>query len=83
LDKCYWEVNFLVKINPGSNVQKNNETRTASAGSENLFIPEPNMLAVGVFQCPVCHETFKSRDDYDSHVLARHQTITEAGALRK
>lgn len=62
----------MVKINPGSNIHKDNETRTASAGSEKILIPEPIMVEHGRFQCPVCDKIYKSREDYDSHALTEH-----------
>jgi len=64
----------LVKINPGSNIHGDNETRRASAGSEKLDIPEPRMVEHGRFECPVCRKIYKSREDYDSHALSQHST---------
>ena len=66
----------MVRINPGAK-NKENDTRTASAGSERLSIPSPRMVEKEMFQCPICSRTFKSREDYDSNVLAQHQTETE------
>jgi hypothetical protein len=66
----------LVKINPGSNVHEDNETSTATPGMLNVSIPEPKMVN-GKFQCPICENTFRSREDYDSHVMSKHQTETE------
>lgn len=68
---------FLVKINPGSNIHKDNETRTASAGSEKISIPTPKMVNDGKYQCPICGRIYDSRDDYDSHMLAQHSTPVE------
>jgi hypothetical protein len=63
---------LLVKINPGSNIHKDNETRTASAGSDKISILEPKMVEHGRFQCPVCGKIYKAREDYDSHALSEH-----------
>ncbi len=65
---------MLVKINPGSNVHKDNETRRASAGSEKIAIREPKMVQNGKYECPVCGKIYKSREDYDSHALSEHSS---------
>jgi hypothetical protein len=67
---------LLVRINPGSNVRGDNKTSTAVPGMLNVNIPEPKMTD-GKFQCPVCGKLFNSREDYDSHAMAHHQSETE------
>ena len=69
----------MVKINPGSNVHGDNETRNATPGMRNVDIPEPKMTE-GKFQCPVCDRLFTSREAYDSHAMAHHQTEAETSA---
>jgi hypothetical protein len=66
----------MVKINPGSNVHEDNGTSTQKPGMQNVDIPEPKMVS-GKFQCPICDSAFRSREDYDSHVMSKHQTQTE------
>ena len=61
------------KINPGSNINKDNDLRTATPGMLNVDIPEPKMLEKGEFQCPICDRTFNSKEDYLSHAMAHHQ----------
>jgi len=68
----------LSKINPGSNFNEDNEVRTATPGMRNVDIPEPKALGKGKFQCPVCDNTYSSRQDYISHALAHHQICPEA-----
>lgn len=72
------EVNFLVRINPGSNVQGDNKTGTAVHGMTNVEIPEPKIVEKGKFECPVCGKIFNSRADYDSHAMALHQANPES-----
>jgi hypothetical protein len=72
------EVNYLSKINPGSNVYEDNDLKTAVPGMLDVDIPEPIMLEHGRFECPVCHETYRSKEDYISHAMARHQMRTDA-----
>jgi hypothetical protein len=67
----------MSKINPGSNVNEDNDLKTGSTKMPNDF-PEPKVLGKGKFQCPVCNNTFSSRQDYISHALARHQTCPES-----
>ena len=67
----------MVRINPGSNVHGDNEIGTATPGMVNVDIPEPKLVGKGVFQCPVCGETYNSREAYDSHAMTRHQTETK------
>lgn len=68
----------MVKINPGSNVQGDNKTKTAVHGMMNVEIPEPKMVEKGKFECPVCGKIFDSRARYDSHAMARHQANPES-----
>jgi predicted RNA-binding Zn-ribbon protein involved in translation (DUF1610 family) len=64
----------LVKINPGSKIHGDNETRRATAGSEKIPIAEPKIVEHGRFECPDCGKIYKSREDYDSHALSQHST---------
>lgn len=64
----------MSKINPGSNFNEENDIRTAKPGMMDIDIPEPKMLEKGKFQCPVCNNTYNSREDYISHALTRHQS---------
>ncbi|HLN46271.1 MAG TPA: hypothetical protein VK209_11250 [Candidatus Sulfotelmatobacter sp.] len=66
----------MVKINPGSNVHGDNKTGTMNKGMENVIIPEPKTIKDNKLQCPVCDQTFDSREEYLSHVMARHQSET-------
>jgi len=75
---CPLEVNYLSKINPGSNFNEDNDLRTATPGVPYLDIPEPKVLGKGKFQCPVCDNTYSSREAYISHALALHQVCPEA-----
>ncbi len=34
-------------------------------------------MSDGKFQCPVCGKLFNSREDYDSHAMAHHQSEAE------
>lgn len=61
----------MSKLNPGSNRHEDNDVATTSPGS--LDIPEPKLLEKGKYQCTMCARVFNSREDYDSHALARHQ----------
>lgn len=64
----------MPKINPGSNVHGDNDTETARAGGmQDINIPEPKMTEDYMLQCPICNSLFSSREDYISHVMARHQ----------
>ncbi len=68
------EVNFLVKINPGSNVHGDNITKaTGSSPVQGPSIPEPKMVEKDKYQCMICNRVFDSREDYNSHALAQHQ----------
>jgi uncharacterized C2H2 Zn-finger protein len=64
----------MVKINPGSNVYRDNNTRTAGPNPENIKVPEPKMLGKNKLQCPECDAIFDSREKYISHHLAKHPT---------
>jgi len=78
VSKWLLEVNYLSKINPGSNFNEDNDLTTATPGMRNVDIPEPIALGKGRFQCPVCDNTYGSREDYISHALAHHQICPEA-----
>jgi hypothetical protein len=68
---------FLTRINPGSNVHDDNDTKTALAGGmQDVDIPEPRITQKGILKCPVCNLSFASREDYISHALAKHQPST-------
>jgi hypothetical protein len=67
------EVNYLSKINPGSDVYEDNDLKPMS-GMLNGDVPEPRMLKKGKFQCPVCHETFSSKEHYIHHAMIHHQS---------
>ncbi len=65
------------KINPGSNVHGDNDTRTARPGGmQDVDIPEPKPAEKGMLQCPMCNSVFSSKADYISHALAKHQPVT-------
>ncbi|HMK95504.1 MAG TPA: DUF5752 family protein [Candidatus Limnocylindrales bacterium] len=68
----------MSKINPGSNVNEDNDLRTATPGAPYVDIPEPKIVEKGKFQCPVCDTTYRSREDYISHAMALHQVCREA-----
>jgi hypothetical protein len=73
----------LPKINPGSNVYEDNDTRTARPGGlQETDIIEPNMDDKGKLHCPLCERVFNSREDYISHALSKHQT-SEPDLARK
>jgi hypothetical protein len=64
----------LSKSNSGSNVHGGNDTRTARAGGmQDINIPEPKVTEDYMLKCPICGSLFSSREDYMSHVMARHQ----------
>ena len=63
----------MSKINPGSNLNEDNDVKTGSPNMLDFDIPEPKELGKGKFQCPVCDNTYSSREDYISHALVRHQ----------
>jgi hypothetical protein len=69
----------LVKINPGSKKMPDNDTRIHIARAPHEDLPEPIMTSDGKFECPLCHEIFKRREDYLSHAMARHK-VEEAVA---
>jgi hypothetical protein len=64
------EVNYLSKINPGSNDLGDNDVRTANM--ENMGLPEPNVRADGMLECPICGKTFHSREAYAGHATVKH-----------
>lgn len=64
----------MVKINPGSNVHGDNKTGTMRKGMGNVVIPEARIVKDNKLQCPLCNQTFNSKEEYLSHVMARHQS---------
>jgi hypothetical protein len=63
------------KINPGSNFNEDNDTRTARPGGlQEVNIIEPKISDKGKLNCPICDRVFSSREDYISHFLSKHQT---------
>lgn len=71
------EVNFLSKINPGSNRHEDNDLKTTAPDTQDWDIPEPKKLEKGKLQCPACNAIFDSREAYISHALSRHQEHPE------
>ncbi len=66
----------MTKINPGSNVHGDNDTKTARAGGmQDVNIPEPRMEG-NSFICTICDGVFSTREDYISHALSKHQPVT-------
>jgi Zinc-finger of C2H2 type len=64
----------LSKINPGSNVDSDNDVQTARPGGlQDTDIAEPRIDDEGKLHCPVCSRVFNSREDYISHALSKHQ----------
>ncbi len=67
----------MPKINPGSNVYGDNDTKTARAGGmQDVEIAEPKMTQDGKYQCTMCNAIFTTKEDYISHAMAKHQPVT-------
>ncbi len=69
----------MVKINPGSKEMPDNDTKTHVAREPHRDIPQPKITSDGKYECPLCHELFKRREDYLSHAMTRHK-VEEAVA---
>jgi hypothetical protein len=69
------KMNFVSKINPSSNFNADNDTRTAQpCGLQEVNIIEPIIGDKGKLQCPICIGVFSSREAYINHFLSKHQT---------
>jgi hypothetical protein len=67
------EVDWLVKINPGSKKMPNNDTKTHVPRDPHSDIPQPEMTSKGEYEYSLCYEVFKRREDYLSLAMARHK----------
>ncbi len=63
----------MVKINPGSKKMPDNDTKTHVPHVAHPDIPQPEMTSDGKYECPLCREVFKRREDYLSHAMTRHK----------
>ncbi len=65
----------MSKINPGSNIYGDNDTKSARPGGmQDIDIMEPSIDDKKKLHCPQCDRVFASREDYISHALSKHQT---------
>ena len=63
----------MSKINPGTNFNEDNDTRTAHPGGmQDVNIMDPKMDDAGKLHCPTCDRVFGSKEDYISHALSKH-----------
>ena len=72
----------MSKVNPGQD-REDNDTKNAEVGGgmQNVNYPEARMVG-NSYQCPVCSKFFRTREEYLSHAMAKHQPVTtemEAG----
>lgn len=61
----------MVRINPGSDVQGDNQTKNATPSMVNVDVPEPKMTE-GKYSAPF-DRVFNNREAYDNHAIAVHQ----------
>lgn len=64
----------MSKINPGSNFNEDNDVLSARPEKQGVDIIDPTVDVNGTLHCPICNKIFRTREDYISHALSKHQT---------